>query len=55
MEAKVDRYRRVTGDYVIGTDGNKQLKFGDIPFQIDPDLVLPYLRLKTTRSFHAQQ
>lgn len=30
-----------TGDYVIGTNGNKQLKLSDIPFQIDPELVPP--------------
>lgn len=54
MDDQVDRCSRVTGDYVIGTNRNKQLKFSDIPFQIDPDLVLPSLRLKTMRGFHAQ-
>lgn len=41
MDVWVDWYWRVSGDYVIGTNGNKQLKLSDTPFQIDPELVPP--------------
>lgn len=52
MDAQVDQCRRVITS--LGTDRNTQLNFSDIPFQINPDLVLPSLRLKTVRGFHAQ-
>lgn len=60
VDARVDGCWRVTGDYVTGTNRNKQLKFSDISFQIDPDLNLtpappsPPLRLKTACGFHAE-